>query len=244
MHIVICDDNIEDLLTLEKLILKYTARYPAISFETEKFSDASVLLHKIQKEKIADIYILDIIMSRISGIDLGSQIRKSDSKSMIIYVTSSDDFALDAYDIHAIRYLLKPIHENNFFEALDFAIAYTGIKESTAYLVKTKDGLISVLYSKIEYIENCSRRLKIHLTNGETITSIYIRTSFDEEIRELENDSRFLRVHKSFLINLNCVKQLTKNTVTMESSHTLPVSRSSALDVKKQYLLFISEQYR
>ena len=44
MHIVICDDNIEDLLTLEKLILKYTARYPAISFETEKFSDASVLL--------------------------------------------------------------------------------------------------------------------------------------------------------------------------------------------------------
>lgn len=93
MHIVICDDNIEDLLTLEKLILKYTARYPAISFETEKFSDASVLLHKIQK-KIADIYILDIIMSRISGIDLGSQIRKSDSKSMIIYVTSSDDFAL------------------------------------------------------------------------------------------------------------------------------------------------------
>ncbi len=244
MYIVICDDNIEDLLTIEKLILKYAARYPALNFKTEKFSDASALQQKIQKGETADIYILDIIMSRISGIDLGSQIRKAGSKSMIIYVTSSDDFALDAYDIHAIRYLLKPIYENNFFEALDFAISYTGMKECACYPVKTKNGIISVPYSGIEYIEYSSRKLEIHLTNGETITSIYIRTSFDKEIKELEDDKSFLRVHKSFLINLNYVKKLTKNIMIMENGRNIPVSRSSALDVKKEYLLFVSQQYR
>lgn len=244
MYIAICDDNIEDLLIMEKLLLKYAAYYPSINFQTEKFSDASALLQKIQKREMADIYILDIIMSQISGIDLGSQIRKAGSKSTIIYVTSSDDFALDAYDIHAIRYLLKPIYENTFFEALDFAVSYTGMKECSSYLVKTKNGLLSVPYSKIEYIENSSRKLEIHLTNKEQITSIYIRTSFDEEIKELADNRNFLRVHKSFLINLNYVAQLGRNIITMESGGTIPISRSSALDAKKEYLSFISHQYR
>ena len=77
-----------------------------------------------------------------------------------------------------------------------------------------------------------------------TLTSIYIRTSFDKEIKELEDDKSFLRVHKSFLINLNYVKKLTKNIMIMENGRNIPVSRSSALDVKKEYLLFVSQQYR
>ncbi len=244
MQLVICDDDKKDLMELERLLLKYNAGCPNIPFEIEKFTDASLLLHKIQQKITADIYILDIIMSRITGIDLGSEIRKNNSKSIIIYATASDDFALDAYDIHAVRYLLKPIKENNFFEALDYALSQIDVKKEPVYLVKTKDGLASVPYSKIEYVENSSRKLEIHLINGERITSIFIRKSFEEETKELISNKNFIFVHKSYLINLNYVKKLNHNNVKMDSGISIPVSRKNALNVKKEYLLFISEQYK
>ena len=94
MQLVICDDNVQNLMELETLLLKYSARFPDVSFDMEKFSDASVLLHKIQEEKLADLYILDIVMSRITGIDLGREIRKRSEKSMIIYITGFNRYLI------------------------------------------------------------------------------------------------------------------------------------------------------
>lgn len=244
MRIVICDDTLKDLIKLEKLLLKYSSYYPDMNFEIEKYSDAALLSKKIQEEDLADIYILDIVMSKITGIDIGRQIRKNNKKSVIIYVTVSDNYALDAYGIYAIRYLLKPVNETLFFESLDYALSYIDIKESAVYLVKTKNGLSTIPYSKIEYIESASRKLEVHLTSGEIITSIFIRKSFDEEIKELMRDRSFIRVHKSFVIHLNYVKRLNRNDITMDSGVNIPISRKSALEVKNKYLLFVSEQYR
>ena len=86
--------------------------------------------------------------------------------------------------------------------------------------------------------------MNVHLVDGETITSIFIRKSFDEEIKDLIQNRNFIRVHKSFLVNLKYIKKLTRNDVTMDSGMNIPVSRKSSLDVKKEYLLFVSEQYR
>ena len=136
------------------------------------------------------------------------------------------------------------MNETLFFESLDYALSYIDIKESAVYLVKTKNGLSTIPYSKIEYIESASRKLEVHLTSGEIITSIFIRKSFDEEIKELMRDRSFIRVHKSFVIHLNYVKRLNRNDITMDSGVNIPISRKSALEVKNKYLLFVSEQYR
>lgn len=244
MKIAICDDSIEDIMKIEKLVTKYFLRYPKMGYEIEKFSEAQKLFHKIQNREIADIYILDILMSEKTGVDLGKQLRKIGSDSIIIFITSSDDFALDAYNVHAIRYLLKPVSETDFFEALDYAVSYTDVKKEAVYTIKTKEGIVSVSYSKIEYIENFSRMLEVHMTDGEEIQSIFIRKSFEEEIREIISDRRFMRVHKSFLVNLKCVKKLGKSSIELESGTCVPVSKKRVTDVKKEYLLFMSEQYQ
>ena len=246
MKIVICDDNIEDLMKIEKLTTKYFALHPNTAFELEKFSNAQKLYKKIKNWDLADIYILDIIMSDTdkTGVDLGNQLRKIGNESAIIYITSSDDYALDAYNVHAIRYLLKPVSEQKIFEALDYAISYSEIKKSAVYMIKTKDGLVSVPYSKIEYIENSSRILEVHLVDGEEIKSIFIRKSFDEEIKEIIADKNFIQVHKSYLVNLKCVKKLGKTSIQMESGICIPVSKKRIADDKKEYLLFAAEQYR
>lgn len=244
MKITICDDSIMDLLKTEKLVLKYKTLHPDKDFELEKFSDPSRLYHKILEGKLTDIYILDMLMPRRTGIDLGQQIRTSGHESVIIYITGSDDYALDAYGVRAVRYLLKPIDEDKLYEALDYALSYTKLKSESMYLIKTPDGLLQRPYSKIEYIENVSRKQEVHLSDGEIIKSLFLRKSFEEETHEAARRKNFLQVHKSFLVNLDYVKQLTQDGVIMESGKQLPVSKAKAARVKREYLLFVSEKYK
>lgn len=244
MKITVCDDSIGDLLKIEKLLLKYKILYPGRDFEIVKFSDSSILYHKIAKGELSDIYILDMLMSGYNGVDLGNQIRNQGYGSAIIYVTSSDDFALDAYGVHAVRYLVKPVSEEKLFEALDYALSCAMVKKEPEYLLKTKDGLIRIPYSRIEYIENASRKLEVHVSGGETLKSLFIRKSFEEEIREIVEKKNFQQVHKSFLVNLDHVKRLTADGLIMESGIQLPVSKAKAARVKREYLLFVSEKCR
>ena len=244
MKITICDDSIKDLLDTEKLLLKYKTQYPDKDFEVEKYTDPSRLFQKIAEGRLTDIYILDMLMPKRTGIDLGRQIRMSGSENIIIYITSSEDYALDAYEVRAVRYLLKPLDEVRLFESLDYALSYTMAKTGPTYMIRTKNGLLPRAYSKIEYIESAARKLELHLADGELLQSLFIRTSFEEEVRELTEHGNFLQIHKSFLVNLDYVKQLTADSVIMNSGAQLPVSRAKAPKVKREYLLFVSEKCR
>ena len=244
MKIIICDDSIEDLIKIEKLLQKFLESLEDTDVMVEKFTNPSRLYDKISQKELADVYILDMLMKEKTGIDIGSQLRKISNKNVILYITSSDDFALDAYRVHAARYLLKPVREEDFFEAMDYAFSCREEKRDFFYEIRTKDGSVAIPYSRIEYIENVSRMLEIHLANGECIKSIFIRKSFDAEIRELLNSHGFLQVHKSFVINLKYVRKLTQNEAIMESNISVPISKARSAGVKKEYLLFVSGQYR
>lgn len=247
MKIVICDDCVEDLAEVERLLGNY-AESGNIEFAVEKFSDALQVYQRIERQELADIYILDMIMPRITGIDIGSLLEKS-GKCVVIYITSSNEFALEAYGVHAVRYLLKPVSEAVFAEAMDYAVSYVRMNRNTfvrdiRYPVKTREGLVSVSYSDILYIENSARALEVHLTDGRSIRSIFIRKSFDEEIKEIAEDDGFVRVHKSFLVNMIYIKSLIQGMCRMEDGRVIPVSKTRAADVKRAYLGFITEQYR
>lgn len=244
MKITICDDSIEDLLHVEKLLKKYNNLYPNMELEIEKVSDSMKLYNKINAKEFSDIYILDMIMPIKTGIDIGTKIREAGEKSIIIYVTSSDDYAMDAYHIHAVRYLLKPVKEEKLFEAMDFAVSNIDRKKEAVFLLKTQNGLISIPHSRIEYIENAARIIYVHLIDGKVLKSVFIRKSFDEEIKELTDNRCFLQVHKSFVINMNYVENLSPNSIIMENGVNIPISKKRTSDVKKEYLLFITDRYR
>lgn len=245
MKVVVCDDSMEDLAQIRGLLTRYIEKNEDVQLEPTYFADSAELYRQIQANAQGDIYILDMIMSEKTGIDIGTLIRSTGGRSVIIYITSSDDFAMEAYGVRAVRYLLKPVREELFTEALDYAIAdISKEKRETVYTVKTKEGLVSIPYSRIEYIENYSRTLSICLTDGQTVQSIFIRKSFDEEIRQVMTNGRFVQVHKSFLVNLCYVEKLSPGTVIMKSGANIPVSKTRTADVKREYLKFVSEQFQ
>lgn len=141
MKIVICDDSIEYLLKIEKLLFYYQDTHNGAKFEIEKFSDAAALYRKIQQNDLADIYILDMIMADKNGIDIGNQIRRAGCNNAIIYITTSDDFALDAYSVHAVRYLLKPISEHSFLKRLTMHCPMQKFRKVQPMRLRQKTGL-------------------------------------------------------------------------------------------------------
>ncbi len=82
------------------------------------------------------------------------------------------------------------------------------------------------------------------MADGEIIKSLFIRKSFEEETLEVSRRRNFLQIHKSFLVNLDYVKQLTQDSMVMESGSRLPISKAKAAKVKREYLLFVSGKYK
>lgn len=244
LKVVICDDNIEDLINMEKMLVRFNTIHQQEQCEIEKFSDANVLYKKIVSGFTADIYILDMLMPVKNGIDIGRLVRKQDRNSAVIYSTASDDFALEAYSVHAVRYLMKPLNEDKFCEALEYACTFVNMKEEPLYLLKTPEGLVTMAHSRIVYIENKARILHVHLADGRVIKSLFIRKSFENEIGSLAESMSFLHVHKSFLVNLRHVEKLTQDHMVMAGGEVVPVSKKKYTEVKRRYLSFIADRFR
>ncbi len=244
LKIVICDDNIKDLMSTEKMLIRFQELYQQEQWEWEKFTDSNMLYNKVESGDLADIYILDMLMPVKSGIEIGRRIRDMGRDRVIIYTTTSDDFALDAYGVQAVRYLLKPLKEEYFYEAMEYAFAAVNTKDELLFPLKTQEGILSLPHSKIVYVENKDRTLHIHLEDGRVMKSLFIRTSFGDEIGNLSEDPSFLQVHKSFIVNLRYAEKLKQNGLEMRNEDTVPISKKRYMDVKRKYLSYMADKYR
>lgn len=112
MRIAVCDDCMEDALSLKKFLGGHEARV---------YSDANSLLADVEENKIQyDLYLLDIFMAEsINGIRLAEKIRRTQEEVVICFISSSDEFYREAYDLYAVQYLLKPIQKEMVKQLLD-----------------------------------------------------------------------------------------------------------------------------
>lgn len=241
--VAICDGNIKDLIHIEKMLSRFHELHPQEQYEITKFTDSNILYKRIGSGELSDIYFLDVLTPGKSGIDIGRQIRKMNGESVIIFTAASEEFAMEAYRLHAVRYLIKPIAEEELYEAAAFACYLMKRREEPLYLLRTSAGLVSLAYSGIVYIENKDRMLYVHLIDGRRLKSLFVRTSFEDEVRSLTESAYFLQVHKSFVVNLRYVGKLTTNSMEMVNGDCIPVSKRKYTQVKRKYLLFIDNKY-
>lgn len=111
LKIAICDDEASELAETYASIEKYSNKRMELDVAAQKFQHYSDLLDAIETHGRYDIYILDIIMPELNGIQLGMEIRKKDNDSIIIFLTSSAEYGVDSYSISAKDYILKPYTE-------------------------------------------------------------------------------------------------------------------------------------
>ena len=116
-RIAICDDTQKDLESIGDLAESYIADR-AIDAEVMKYSHPNELIEESEKT-VFDCFLLDVYMPMMNGIEVGKELRKLGNKGEIIYLTTSDEFAVDAFTVQASNYLLKPVNKQIMNDALD-----------------------------------------------------------------------------------------------------------------------------
>lgn len=233
MRIAVCDDCVEDALYLRNILRGQ---------EVSVYSDAESLLADVQeKNRWYDLYLLDIFMEEsMDGIELAKRLRMEQEEAMICFVSTSDDFYREAYDLYAIQYLLKPVREESVEELLqkvqkNLARRLHDKEKTLIYSWWGKRGAIP--YEKIRYIRIRGHTLSICCTDGRVQEST---GKLNDLERQICGDA-FLRCHQSFIVNMNHVRAFSGTELTLaKDGQKVPVSRRYRTEVKTRFeeLLF------
>lgn len=234
LRIALCDDEEKQLNQTAVLLNTYFQSRPDLCGQVETFRSGSALLARIEEAGGFDLYVLDILMPGLSGIDTGRRLRALGKGGEIIYLTSSNDFAADSYDVRAFFYLLKPVTERKFFQVLDAAVENLKRRRSSAVVVTTADGPRRILLEHIRYVERVGRFIRYYCTDT-TIDSQTIRITFREAVAPLLVDRRFCLCGASFALNLQHVTGVKGQSALLDNGQAVILPRTSATEFKKSW---------
>ncbi len=230
----ICDDDISAIERAQEQLSKFS--FDKAIIKMEKFSSSCELKHRIEMGEKFDIFMLDVVMPEVDGIDLGKIIKEKLPKAKIIYVSSSSEFAVMSYDVHAFYYLLKPVKEEKFQMVLKKAIESIddANNRDINIKVKTVDGEHVISMSEIKYCILDNRRIRYAVGNGELVSRT-IRSNFPDSIKEFLDGGKFSFCASYIAINLSRVLRVDANNVYLDNGEVFNLSRTYVEKFKKDY---------
>jgi DNA-binding LytR/AlgR family response regulator len=206
------------------LVCKFIDQTPFLNL-VGRYSGAVDALKTIHAEKI-DLIFLDIQMPDLNGIELARVLDKGADKPRIIFTTAYNQFALEGYKVDALDYLLKPFNYEEFLRAAQKALTYHELINKPAvaatpasgtehaddnYLfLKVEYQLVRIALDDILYIEGLKDYVKVHLKGVEkAVLSLTSLKALEEKLPS----KRFMRVHRSFIVSLDKITSMTKNSL-------------------------------
>ena len=236
LKIAICDDMDIELKRITQLTNKYLS-VRNLSAKMREFSHPDELLMACESESF-HIFLLDMVMPMISGLELGRSIRRISTDAQIIYITTEPGFALDAYSVNPLHYLLKPVDESSLFSALDLATEKVNFGEEISVTVKTKAGLRTLSADMIVCCEYIQHTAVYTLTTGERLETVTLSGSFGSHIEPLLQDRRFVSPHAAFAVNMSFAERLGKEGFTLRGGTFVPVSGKQFTAVRNTYMSY------
>lgn len=228
INIAICDDDALSREIMQDLLADYT-KSSYDEFHIEGFACSFDLCAAMEKNGPFDIYLLDIIMPLENGMQLAKRLRDSGVRGKIVFVTSSTDYVLDSFGVHAFQYLLKPVDRGALFGVLDACIDELHSENAVTIEIKARDGYHRVNPDALLYVESVNRTLIYHVEGTEDIVSTTVRISFQDAVSPLMTDKRFALAGSSLLINLSKVATMDRGYIKLANGTDLyPPERAFA----------------
>ncbi|MCL2398421.1 MAG: LytTR family DNA-binding domain-containing protein [Defluviitaleaceae bacterium] len=245
IHIAVCDDIPEHLNHTLMLLDVYQQKRPDIKLCLHNFNSGEQLISALDMGQRFDLYLLDILMPKTNGIKLAQHIRLLDKDIPLVFLTQSTDYALDAFSVYAVQYILKPVNKDALFLVLNKLLDKLTVsqkREEERFIVVSASGrIVPLAHTSIIVVEHVGRILKFHLDNGCFIESKSIRTTFELSVSELLKDSRFLWVHQSYVVNMAYVSELRDRLFIMKNGMEISIPKPKYTAMKKTYLKYLAE---
>lgn len=220
---------VDDEPLAAKLISTYVERTPFLALAAEVYTPEDAIA-RINSGGI-DLIFMDIHMPRLSGMQLAKLIPDS---VRIVFTTAYSDYAVEGFRVHALDYLLKPVSYDEFLEAANRALEDRETRQVSAsavqattpqqdfLMVKSEYRLLRLAMNDIVYIEGLKDYVKINLaSDSKPVLTLMSMKALEEALP----DNRFVRVHRSFIVNMDCVRVIERNSIIL-AGRCIPVSES------------------
>jgi len=220
LNCVVVDDEYLAIRILQEYASKISTLHITATFTRPQEALDYLLAHPVH------LLFLDIQMPRLDGFELLKQLP---APPMVIFTTARHDYAVKAFELDVLDYLVKPIPIERFEKAVKKAEEYSLFKRKSSHqndsldhlMIKADYRIHKINFSDIEYIEGLSEYVKIH-THEKTYVPL---AALKELVSQLPED-RFIRIHKSYIISIGCISSYTSQSVILTSGKNLPIGRS------------------
>lgn len=227
MKIALVDDDGEHTKQLAEMLTHALDAYAGATCSIAAFSDGDDFLATFRKGAY-DLIVLDIYVGTTTGVDLAYEIRRHDTGVLLVFCTSSNEFASECFDVSAKYYLRKPITQADVQKMLT-RLDLDAIESARS--VQLPNGR-SVRLRSILYTEYTNHVVTVHCTDQPPLR---LRASQTEIEALLLPFASFVSPYKGITVNLCAVTALTDNTLTLTGGVTLPVTRRKTKEIKAAY---------
>lgn len=236
MRLAIVDDESAYRNQLVELIDSICGRAEVSCF---LYSDGSELIRSFESGFKLDAVFLDIEMKDVDGMTAARKVREYSKEIPIIFLTSHTEMAMDGYEVEAFRFLSKPVNEIKLRETLADLEKKLKVDEK---IVLHKDGedIVNPV-SDLVYVEAANNDVRFCFRGSK----VELRMKFADALKMVDNvSSDFIKIHRSYYINLAHIKKLSATEVILDNKETLPVARSAASDAKRHLLEYVRRNSR
>lgn len=222
IEIALCDDNAEDIEVLGSFAERFAAEHSEFPIRLSVFTSAAKLLKSIEENSGFDLYILDVMMPEITGIQLAEIIRSRGGHAEILFLTVSREYAVDAFAVHASGYLLKPISKASFDEEVLRAVQKLTNEKNAAIIIKTKDGMMKIQLHELVMVESFNHTRVLTMSDGNVLETSATLTELFEVLSGYKN---FYMPHRAYIVNLDYSMGMKRCELLMFGNRRIPIPR-------------------
>ena len=239
LRIAICDDMPAQRASIEDAVKRYFQDRGEKLPEIVSYGNPLLFLESLDKTAGFDILLLDVCMPGINGIQVAEEVRRRKDKSEIIFLTTSDEFAVEAFALKAVHYLVKPFTRAHFCEAMERAMERFAANAGKRVTFYAEGGALrTVDVDEILYIESCGHSQTAYLNEGTCTETRRALSRMQEELNKL-SPGQFASPCKGFLVNQKAICTVEPKGVTLRSGQTLPLARGSFREFSSGYFAFL-----
>ena len=231
MKIAICDDNLEEIENLENLLIEYKNLH-SCDMMLYSFNNPAKLLEQLSNDEF-DLILLDILMPEFTGLELVNKFNELNIATPVIFITSSDQFALSAYNLDVKYYLLKPVDKTRLYKILDEL--KNSLKEDKLIIRGGKKSINIINSSDIVFVEAWNKFITYNMVDG---SKIEVRGTLGDAREKLESIDCFYQAHRSVIVNFNFVEGIVDNDLVLKGGFKIHISRDKINLVENKYISY------
>lgn len=188
---------------------------------TDTYTSAEQYLFETEGKAPYDLLLLDIQMGQMNGVELAGKVREQDTRVNIVFLTGIKDYAIEGYEVGAVRYLLKPVKEAELFALLDRLCEETKIQKEDYFLFQAAGVTNRVLFSEILYAEAEGHYVCVKMPEKEWKWKENISS-----LSETLETKGFFLLRRGLYVNLAKVEQIGKTECILDNGEVLPVTKA------------------